>query len=385
MIRSWIIFTCLFMTVVSEVLLSPFYPQFFTDFFQVNGLQATSFFIICCRIVVIIITPIWGLLLKKWKIEKVSVYALVSISICKWMLSESSSFSMFLAFSLLLLVFQSCLYLLYPHLVSTSENKEKKAATYLLALNGGIILASLAGSFVISWEMPLVIYKFFACIDLIFAAVFARGMSGSKRVKDKEETVRSLFPKCLIGYLLAVFLFHIAHNMVRPYFTIFVSSEYGVDEWLNAVLYVMPSVMAIVLKFVLPPGTFKRSNMMHVLYGVLAFSSVVLIMQAFTSSLVFFIISRCLYGIGFYISLLIIDLYLFKQSNAETVSYYSWMLTAQNVGLLLAPLLALILVQNGKLHIPLIGGGMVLLAAVLSFIMAQQRLKFYKPVKENKG
>ncbi|MCG3055819.1 hypothetical protein KZ287_26985, partial [Escherichia coli] len=147
---------------------------------------------------------------------------------------------------------------LYPHLVSTSENKEKKAATYLLALNGGIILASLAGSFVISWEMPLVIYKFFACIDLIFAAVFARGMSGSKRVKDKEETVRSLFPKCLIGYLLAVFLFHIAHNMVRPYFTIFVSSEYGVDEWLNAVLYVMPSVMAIVLKFVLPPGTFKR-------------------------------------------------------------------------------------------------------------------------------
>ncbi|MCA1203144.1 hypothetical protein [Priestia flexa] len=190
MIRSWIIFTCLFMTVVSEVLLSPFHPQFFTDFFQVNGLQATSLFIICCRIVVIIMTPIWGLLLKKWKIEKVSVYALVSISICKWMLSESSRFSMFLAFSLLLLVFQSCL---------------------------------------------------------------------------------------------------------------------------------------------------------------------------------------------------IIDLYLFKQSNAETVSYYSWMLTAQNVGLLLAPLLALILVQNGKLHIPLIGGGMVLLAAVLSFIMAQQRLKFYKPVKENKG
>lgn len=84
-------------------------------------------------------------------------------------------------------------------------------------------------------------------------------------------------------------------------------------------------------------------------------------------------------------SCLIIDLYLFKQSNAETVSYYSWMLTAQNVGLLLAPLLALILVQNGKIHIPLIGGGMVLLAAVLSFIMAQQRLKFYKPVKENKG
>ncbi|USY54000.1 MFS transporter [Bacillus sp. 1780r2a1] len=385
MSRSWIIFTCLFMTVVSEVLLSPFYPQFFTEFFQVDGLQATSLFIIYCRMVAIIMTPIWGILLKKWEVEKVSVYALISIGICKLMLSESNSFFMFLSFSLLLLVFQSCLYLLYPHLVSTSENKEKKAATYLLALHGGIIVASLAGSFVISWEMPLLIYKFFACTDLIFAAIFAKGFSESKKAKENRRVIRTSFPTRLIGYLLAVFLFHVAHNMVRPYFTVFVSNEYGIDEWLNAVLYVMPSVMAIVLKFMLPPGMFDRFNMMYVLYGVLAFSSVVLIIQAFTSSLVLFIISRCLYGIGFYISLLLIDLYLFKQSNTETVSYYSWMLTAQNVGLLFAPLLALILVQNGKLHIPLIGGGIVLLIAVLSFIMAQQRLTIYKSIKENKG
>ena len=43
MISPRFVFICLFMTMTSEVLLSPFYPQYFTHAFHVDGVAMTSF------------------------------------------------------------------------------------------------------------------------------------------------------------------------------------------------------------------------------------------------------------------------------------------------------------------------------------------------------
>lgn len=172
MISPRFVFICLFMTMTSEVLLSPFYPQYFTSAFHVDGVAMTSFFIICCRIVVIVMTPLWGMLLKKWKVKHIIVASLLMTALVKVILSEVSTFYGFLATSLVLLVFQSSLYLLYPYLVGGMKNGQKKAGaatTYVFIVHTAIIVASLFGSAIIAWEMPLKVYQYFALTDMVLA------------------------------------------------------------------------------------------------------------------------------------------------------------------------------------------------------------------------
>ncbi|MGG0382988.1 hypothetical protein ABEY69_08125 [Priestia filamentosa] len=57
-VQKGFIYLCLLSTLISEMLLSPFFPQLFSTYFQVEGVQATSLYISVCRIVVIVMTPI---------------------------------------------------------------------------------------------------------------------------------------------------------------------------------------------------------------------------------------------------------------------------------------------------------------------------------------
>jgi MFS family permease len=64
------LFLCIFLGLFTEVLLSPFYPQFFRKVFGVEDLSYTGYYIFICRLTVIAISPLWGLLARwievKW-------------------------------------------------------------------------------------------------------------------------------------------------------------------------------------------------------------------------------------------------------------------------------------------------------------------------------
>ncbi len=68
-----------------------------------------------------------------------------------------------------------------------------------------------------------------------------------------------------------------------------------------------------------------------------------------------FIISRILYGAGFYLSMVILDIYLFQKAKKEPLYYYSWLIAVQNIALLIAPLLALE-ISKVNLALPLATG-----------------------------
>ncbi|MFS2169851.1 MFS transporter [Priestia megaterium] len=385
MISPRFVFICLFMTMTSEVLLSPFYPQYFTSAFHVDGVAMTSFFIICCRIVVIVMTPLWGMLLKKWKVKHIIVASLLMTALVKVILSEVSTFYGFLATSLVLLVFQSSLYLLYPYLVGGMKNGQKKASaatTYVFIVHTAIIVASLFGSAIIAWEMPLKVYQYFALADMVLA-VWLITRKASSLKKEKTPAYIQSINEPIFFYLLAIFFFHLGHNVIRPYFTLFTSDTYGMSSQGSALLYVMPSIMAIVLKLTVPTKLFN-GKVIPLFYSVTGASSLLLCLQAYADHLSMFIISRILYGAGFYLSMVILDIYLFQKSKEGAAYYYSWLIAVQNIALLIAPLLALE-ISRVNLALPLAAGAAALLAASAVMPLRNKTIPILRQVKENEG
>lgn len=384
MISPRFVFICLFMTMTSEVLLSPFYPQYFTHAFHVDGVAMTSFFIICCRIVVIVMTPLWGMLFKKWNVKYVVVTSLLMTALIKVILSEVSTFYGFLATSLVLLLFQSSLYLLYPYLVGGMKKGQKKASaatTYVFIVHTAIIVASLFGSTIIAWEMPLKVYQYFALADMVLA-VWLITRKASPLKTEKTLSIQSI-NEPIFFYLLAIFFFHLGHNVIRPYFTLFTSDTYGISSQGSALLYVMPSIMAIVLKLTVPTKLFN-GKVIPLFYGVTGASALLLCLQAYADHLSMFIISRILYGAGFYLSMVILDIYLFQKSKEAAAYYYSWLIAVQNIALLLAPLLALE-ISKVNLALPLAAGAAALLAASLVMPLRNKTIPILRQVKENEG
>ena len=345
----------------------------------------TSFFIICCRIVVIVMTPLWGMLLKKWKVKHIIVASLLMTALVKVILSEVSTFYGFLATSLVLLVFQSSLYLLYPYLVGGMKNGQKKAGaatTYVFIVHTAIIVASLFGSAIIAWEMPLKVYQYFALADMVLAVWLVTRKASSLK-KEKTPAYTQSINEPIFFYLLAIFFFHLGHNVIRPYFTLFTSDTYGMSSQGSALLYVMPSIMAIVLKLAVPTKLFN-GKVIPLFYSVTGASALLLCLQAYADHLSMFIISRILYGAGFYLSMVILDIYLFQKSKEGAAYYYSWLIAVQNIALLIAPILALE-ISKVNLALPLAVGAAALLAASAVMPLRNKTIPILRQVKENEG
>ncbi|MFK2825224.1 MFS transporter [Bacillus sp. B190/17] len=387
MTRAQFVFACLFLTVTSEVLLSPFYPKYFSEAFGVKGVEMTSLFIICCRFVVIIMTPVWGIVLKKWSMQQVVGCSLFMTAVFKALLSESTTFTSFFILSILLLVFQSSFYLLYPYLVGRIEQQEekmKKTTVYVVVVHTAIIVSSVLGSVVITWDIPLKVYLVFACMDLCMLLVLLVTKLLTSPLAEKDgRTHLKVKAQLIFFYMAAIFFFHLGHHVIRPYFTLFVDDRYEVSNQMNALLYVMPSIMAIVLKCCVPIRIFKDRDIL-LFYIVTALSAFSLVIQASVENLWIFMISRMLYGACFYLSMVVLDIYLFRQCQEAAAYYYSWFIAVQNVALLFAPLLALTVSKAG-FYTPLLCGALLLVAAVIAITIRNRPLVLYKEVKENEG
>ncbi|HZG70663.1 MAG TPA: MFS transporter [Chondromyces sp.] len=381
------IYTCLLFTLISEMLLSPFYPQLFSGYFRMDGVQATSLFIVCCRLVVIVLTPVWAVIAQRWELQKIVPIALIAMGACKAFLPGVDTFSQFLMISLILLIFQSSIYLLYPAMVASSKNegeKVKVTASYLCLFHGSVILSSLAGSYAITQEMPLNSYYIFAGADIILAVlsffVFSKGNTTSRATefgKKREPLKRIKMSWKFFIYLLIVFLFFIGHHAIRPYFTVFLENSFSFTKQVSSLLYVMPSLVAVALQFLLPKRYF-HSHVKVILLGVTAVTGCLLFIQVLTQHIWLFSFIRILYGACFFIGLAAIDIYFFQtRMGKQSPLSYSLVASIQNTALLFAPMTALMMVQRTGVQGPFLLSGFLLVGAAVC--MSLLFINIFKP------
>ncbi|MBH0169965.1 MFS transporter [Fictibacillus sp. 18YEL24] len=333
--------SCVFLFVCTEVLLSPFYPQFFNKVYGIDDPDLTGFYIMTCRLVVVIFTPIWGLIAhKRNNSSTLLIIGQWGTGISCFLMAISPSFEMFVAASVLLLIFKSSYFLLYTILISENRNSTTgAAASYHAVLQGAIVTATILSGWVIEMDHPLLIFWIVGiveCLMAVFSLRFLRKVSKNRIVELEQTDHRSLVTPFLFFGIIVLTL-HLAVNMIRPFFTTYTENVYSTNTMMSSSLYLIPSLMAIVTL----PLTKKYSERLG-WYGYVGAASMIIVglfLQGIETSIIGLIFFRCMFGIGAAWCLAKIDVFIFKWSG-NMHGDYSKISAIQNVGLLLAPVAA---------------------------------------------
>ncbi len=335
--------SCVFLFVCTEVLLSPFYPQFFKKVYGINDPDLTGFYIMTCRLVVVVFTPIWGLIAhKRNNSSTLLIIGQWGTGISCFLMAISQSFEMFVAASVLLLIFKSSYFLLYTILISENRNSTTgAAASYHAVLQGAIVTATILSGWIIEMNNPLLIFwivGIIECLMAVFSLFFLKKIRKNVVVEsDLEQTNhRSLITQFLFFGIIVLTL-HLAVNMIRPFFTTYTENVYSMNTMISSSLYLIPSLMAIIIL----PLTKKYSERLG-WYGYVGAASMIIVglfLQGIETSIAGLILFRCMFGIGAAWCLAKIDVFIFKWS-VNMHGDYSKISAIQNVGLLLAPVAA---------------------------------------------
>jgi MFS family permease len=335
--------SCVFLFVCTEVLLSPFYPQFFKKVYGITDPDLTGFYIMTCRLVVVVFTPIWGLFAnKRQNTTTLLIIGQWGTGFSCFLMAISQSFEWFVAASVLLLIFKSSYFLLYTILMQ--ENRKTTtgaAASYHAVLQGAIVIATILSGWVIQMDHPLMIFWMVGIMECLLGlfSYFMLKNVGKSEVTDaalQESSRRRLLPQFLI-FGIVVLTLHLAVNMIRPFFTTYTEAVYNTDTITSGLLYLIPSLMAIVsLPFIRKYSERLGWN------GYIAATIMIIIgllFQGIETGIAGLIMFRCMFGIGTAWCLAKLDVFIFRWSQ-NTHGDYSKISAMQNVGLLLAPVAA---------------------------------------------
>lgn len=388
-----VLFACVFLFVYTEVLLSPFYPQFFQKVFGVQEFSFTGFYIFVCRLTVVISSPIWGVLARKVDGKRLLIIGQIGTALSCALMALSKSEHQFLMFSILLLAFKSSYLLLYTIMIQAAGNERRKVTgTYHAVFQSAVIASTITSGWVINLAHPLQVFWWIALFDLLQGivcfAVFRRGFAKEtllEPVAEQTEKKGEGDIAFLVKMALLIFTLHFSVNIIRPFFTVFTEETFDMTSVGGSFLFLIPSLMAVLA---LP--AIKRLSMgrLHTLYkasGLLLFIG--LLLQGISSDIGWFILSRCLFGFFLAICQASLDIYLFQRSH-HTHYHYSILSSFQNLGLLLAPISALVLVEDYSLSSPFVAASFIfvihlIIAAVTMYM--RNRSEETSTVAKTKG
>lgn len=126
------LYVCVLVGFMADMLLVPYYPQYFSVVYGVENPQYVGILIACCRFVMIFSYPAWAKLSKTIPTLKILIYtqamAGVAVLACMWAPNEW----LFLILSMVHVAFKSSYLLIYPLIISFAgrENHTHAVSSY---------------------------------------------------------------------------------------------------------------------------------------------------------------------------------------------------------------------------------------------------------------
>ncbi|WPF89905.1 MFS transporter [Cyanobacterium aponinum AL20118] len=357
------LFFCVFLSLFSEVLLSPFYPLFFSKVFGVQDLSYAGYYIFICRLTVVLFTPIWGFLAKRFEARKLLSVGQLGTAVMTAMMALTQNIYQFTFITVLLLIFKSSYFLLYPLIIELGGEQRRSSLTgvYQAVFHGAIVSSTVVGAWVLNLQHPLHLFYGVALGDVLQFALCFMLLKNIPKLNQQKNIAKNVDSgKNPWGFIIAIGLvvltFQLANNLVRPYFTAYVTEPkpFGVDLITSSFLFLIPSVMAIAsMPFIRRFATSSRLSMLYTTGIMLLIGS--LYLQGFSQSLPIFVMARVIYGFFLAITQGVLELKLFENSKSNHLHFNYGLITSfANIGHLGAPLLASSLVNSYGLAFPLI-------------------------------
>lgn len=380
---SRMIYTLLFFMIFAEVMLSPYYPQFFEKAFGRESLGFTAAYIFGCRAAAITALPFWGQLAKKHDITNIVVRCLTVSPLLFTAMAFAPDASIFFALSIILVFLKTSLLLLYPKAVQLSRHQPgRHALSYQLVFHGALLLSTAAGALVMMTSWPAAIFLMLAVVDvfLLILAVKLRNTSRSVLLAKAETGPKPAAPSMMLLisiFGLAALAFHLGNQMVKPYFTTFVQQMYSMDLATAGILFMLPSAVALLTLPVLFKGWNEKRTYILALAAI-ALLTISLLLQALPLTFAAFILVRVLYGLALTIGHAGLDASFFQMMGAGAGSgSYSFFALFQNSALLTAPFAAEMVIQGYGLSAPFAAAAVLLACALILLLgagmLARQR------------
>ncbi|WP_373527151.1 MFS transporter [Nostoc sp.] len=362
------LFLCVFLAVFNEVLLSPFYPQFFRKVFGIEDLSYTGYYIFVCRLAVVLCAPFWGILARQFEVKHLLYIGQVGTAIMTALMATSTTANQFLIYSILLLLCKSSYLLVYPLIIQLAgeEKRTTVAGTYQAVFHGAIITATIAGAWMVNLDAPLFLFYPIAAADVLQLGIclyILRGVSTQRLdvITESQPSIRGNQTSFIVAIGIVILTFQLANNLVRPYFTAYItaSAPFKVNLLESSLLFVIPSIMAITaLPYIRKSCHPQRLKPVYLVgLCVLAGS---LYLQGWTQHLLVLVLARGVYGFCLAVTQAALELQLFGSSTAKSLHFnYSLATSFANMGHLGAPLMASSLVNTYSLAAPFLAAATI--------------------------
>jgi hypothetical protein len=221
---------------VSDVALSPFYPQLFERLFGVTDPAATGVYIWVCRVTALVAMPLWGLIARRFSLSTLVLGSLGAAAVLELALAVSPTYPVFLVVSAVQVAVTMAFTLAYPAFVGTGTDRVRDVTVFAYVINGGTVVATLIGAGIMALPQPRWGIAACALLYVALAVLCHRRLPRERRapaVVDAAEAAgpRSATPRGAVAAIAAVsaivLAVEIARLIVRPFFTLYAEDGRG--------------------------------------------------------------------------------------------------------------------------------------------------------------
>lgn len=378
-VLKFVLVAMIAVSVVSDSMLLPFYPQFFDAAFSVSDPHHVGFYLAAVCLAVMLAFPVWAAVGKRVPVLRLLIYTQFAAGVLSLACYRAESLWEFWLVSLLMMTFKASYLLIYPFVLSL-EDKPKHAGTIGLLsviVHLGAILGVSVGGFVLQFLEPRQTFLLMSIGDFLQMAVCFFLMAKAAvpeghgvRHAGQEHPLESAGKGVVYKLCLVMLLYYFGAYLIRPFFSRYWES---VSVWngeiISGLVFAIPGIMALLA---LCLGKFLRGN-----YDA-AYDSIVpvmfmgvagLLLQAYPHEAMV-LLGRCLFGWSLFKATVRLDALLFELSTPETYAAdFSKIYFFQSLGVLVASSAAGSIVALHGLQFPFIAGAIGLALTAFLYVL----------------
>lgn len=359
-------------SVVSDAMLMPFYPQFFEAEFSIIDPLLTGVYLSASCFVVMLAFPVWAAAARHVPVIRLLIYTQFAAGVLCLLCYRSESLAEFWLVSLLMLLFKASYLLIYPYIMSL-EHKDKHGSTIgLLAVivHLGAILGAGVGGFVLELFEPRQVFLLMALGDLaqIVVCFFLLGYAETaiQAPPSQAHPEKTGVPGSIILKLgLMMFTFYFSVFLIRPFFSRYWES---ISTWngeiVSGLVFAIPGLMALLALGLKSAGNGNHSMIPAIIWGICG-----LLLQASQQEAIV-LFGRCLFGWALFKAIVRLDLLLFEASSSNSYAAdFSKIYFFQSLGVLMASFTAGLIVTTYGLRATFIAAAMGLAVTALLYAL----------------
>lgn len=367
--------------VLSDSMLLPFYPTFFSAVFNMSDPAYVGTYIAASCFVVMVCFPIWAFISKYINVLPLLVYSQIAAGVFSVSSFFASDLNWFWFSSMAMFAFKASYLLVYPYLMSleAKTNHVTTIAMLSVVVHFGAILGALAGGFVLSALPGKAAFLIMALSDFtqVFVCAYLIRLAPSKNqsppVAKTSITSSSRWPVYQLGIVMLCFYF--SAFLIRPFFAAYWQSISDTSSIvLASVVFSIPAFMALLA---LCFNHWRQHTNRNPINLLVVFMLIITGVALQASPLYLVVIAgRCLFGLSLFIIIVRLDLLLYQVSTPDKYAEdFSKVSFCQSLGVLLASYCAGLLVKSSGLVIPfwVAAGGLAISACCLWLLSKQSR------------